>query len=673
MAKSVPNATSPSPQVDKMSRSRLLNLPVEIFLQVMQYVNEGDLERFARVCKGTSGLAEKLLYARDAERAKIRSVPKAMLYAAYISSIPEREGHAERLVARSLQYGGKPQTEGVFKIHKEGSTTAAISHVSIFHLAVAYGSAKMVSRLLKICCEWGPQVPDAGRFGISTLTKRLWGVKSPDWLLHRERHKTTAKATPLAYALERRDLTVANALLSPVHHGAPFPCFVVPAPFLPTQAWKHTTILNMLATIPEMTPLIPLVIEKNAFSVSLGHNSETPIHNAIKYYHEPLLKALLRASAAVERVDMYGRTPLINAIRQISNQRDENARATMLEMIKLLLQRGANPLAYNGGQFDESPLFLAVDAFKKLDGKHRDCMMTTVKLLIQGAQNLDLVMPNGQTIMSRVVGLLHAEIVRQGRNSMSKIVKEWTAIIQLLVDNGADINQTYASFNGGVLTLLGRAFRDNCVLLGKILSGLGAKIPPAEADAVLQILMHKKPVDFKNPFPGVDVRDMWQDISPRVAGHAFHAAYKSPPLTRWLFAWLPFPVDDAGALWSLETRILPLPAKNSVRKVWMQNVVPIIDARGSTASYIHVFVVDRLEDNKQDDKYDEHQAILDTDQFLLAGASVGDRQHRNKYGATVVDRVRRMKDTRGRDRFPHYTRYLLELAYPIGTSIAMEG
>jgi len=176
----------------------------------------------------------------------------------------------------------------------------------------------------------------------------------------------------------------------------------------------------------------------------------TPLIMATENFHFDLAKLLIERGANVNQWDWWGRTPLYEAVDldtlPYGGRPDHISldKTTPLELIKLLLEKGANPNA----RLKLFPPYRALGADRGGDG-----MLTTgatpllraakagdvaaVKLLL--AHGADVTLPNryGDTPLMAAAGLGSTKVDTRGKY---KTQEEAVQTIDLLVAAGADVN-----------------------------------------------------------------------------------------------------------------------------------------------------------------------------------------------------------------------------------------
>lgn len=237
-----------------------------------------------------------------------------------------------------------------------------------------------------------------------------------------------------------------------------------------------------------------------ARAVSLGIKDEVlsaSLHWAVTANQVAMAKYLLDEGANIEGTDQDGHfTPLMETM--------------MLEMVELLISRGANVNAVN--KFNYTPLNKAVSNFIKPDNKEKDCVKILNLLLDKGA-NLDVQDGNGTTALMWAVQKLVSTKILLDRganvNIQSKtgetalmfaakggflkkilfipVIGPYKDAAKLLISKGADVNlqetngKTALMHAAGALNCTGNDY-DSYTEMVELLIGNGAKIDAEDKD-----------------------------------------------------------------------------------------------------------------------------------------------------------------------------------------------
>jgi ankyrin repeat protein len=246
--------------------------------------------------------------------------------------------------------------------------------VTPLHVAVSNGNAAIVGRLLKAGAD--PDAVDASGEPLLSIAIRSGNPDALKQLLERgasaNAADTAASETPLMWAVRANHREAATLLLA---HGAKVDAVTRTGstpPWVPPNAGGGSHGLGIIrggwpergsrAPIPgAMTALLyaardgrpelaRMLLDAGAAVNQAEANSISPLLMAVTNDHMDVARVLLERGADVNTVDFWGRTPLFSAVeirnRDISRTNEHGIdRAAALDMIKTLLDRGANPNA----------------------------------------------------------------------------------------------------------------------------------------------------------------------------------------------------------------------------------------------------------------------------------------------------------------------------------------
>ena len=204
--------------------------------------------------------------------------------------------------------------------------------------------------------------------------------------------------------------------------------------------------------IKKVQRLLELGLDPNFVDID---NPNHTLHIAVREPNYEIVKALLDMKADVNRMDEYGDTPLLSAIRD-NDGRSESDKYEYLAIISLLVDRGAEPIRnYAGrGPVHRSILQNNIKALELLISKSRSFLEETdsfsgstplhlasrignveiVKIILEEGPEINSTDEIGYTALHHVVkGVAHT-FLSYPCTEQSKAME----IIRLLLDNGAD-------------------------------------------------------------------------------------------------------------------------------------------------------------------------------------------------------------------------------------------
>ncbi len=177
----------------------------------------------------------------------------------------------------------------------------------------------------------------------------------------------------------------------------------------------------------------------------------TPLNIAIMNGHFNVAKALVEAGANVDKWDFYGRTPLYNAVDMHTPPHSAQSillngdKTTALDLIRLLLTRGANPNIqlkhrprYRQAVFERGADIMLSTGATPLLRAARAGDADVVKLLLAHGALADLPNEFGVTPLMVAAGVGFGKRATRGVDATEA---DRIATIKLLLDAGADINR----------------------------------------------------------------------------------------------------------------------------------------------------------------------------------------------------------------------------------------
>ncbi len=177
----------------------------------------------------------------------------------------------------------------------------------------------------------------------------------------------------------------------------------------------------------------------------------TPLNIAIMNGHFDVAKALVEAGANVDKWDFYGRTPLYNAVDMHTPPHSADSillngdKTTALDLIRLLLERGADPNIqlkhrprYRQAVFERGADIMLSTGATPLLRAARAGDIEVVKLLLAHGALADLPNQFGVTPLMAAAGVGFGKRATRGVDATEA---ERIATLELLLDAGADINR----------------------------------------------------------------------------------------------------------------------------------------------------------------------------------------------------------------------------------------
>jgi len=382
--------------------------------------------------------------------------------------------------------------------------------VTPLHLAVSNGNAAIVGRLLKAGAN--ADAVDASGEPLLTLAVRSGNIDSLKLLLERgaavNAADASAKETPLMWAVRAHQRNAVEQLLS---QGASVDAITrvgaIPA-WVPPNAGGGSHGLGIVrggvpergtrAAIPGgMTALLYAARDGDAdlarvliaakANVNLAEaNDISPLLMAITNDHMDVARLLLEQGADVNAGDFWGRTPLWAAVeirnRDYTRNNEQGIdRAAALEMIKALLDRGANP---NARTKEIPPLRRWVTPLGDLTWIN----MTGMTPFIRAAQSGDtttmrLLLEKGADPKITTVGGTTALVTAAGGNvavqqSFVESRDSSMAAVKLCLELGIDVNAKNETGFTAVMGAANKGWDDILELLVKS----GARLDAADKD-----------------------------------------------------------------------------------------------------------------------------------------------------------------------------------------------
>jgi ankyrin len=229
-------------------------------------------------------------------------------------------------------------------------------------------------------------------------------------------------------------------------------------------------------------PIAKLLVEAKAAIDHRDPNDVTPLIEAITNNHVDVAMYLIEHGADINAMDWYGRTPLWAAVEtrnmDVDNASFENSinREPYLELIRTLLDRGANPNARTKEQMPVRPQFLRVTAtLEWVDFTGQTAFIyaaragdvTVMKMLLEHGADPTITTFGGTTALMAAAGVnwQFSQTYDEGPEHLLDAVK-------LCYDLGQDVNAVNSM---GVTALMGAANRGSDDII-KFLVSKGADL-----------------------------------------------------------------------------------------------------------------------------------------------------------------------------------------------------
>jgi ankyrin repeat protein len=229
-------------------------------------------------------------------------------------------------------------------------------------------------------------------------------------------------------------------------------------------------------------PIVKALIEAKADVNLADPNAITPLISAITNNHVDVAQYLIDRGADVNASDWYGRTPLWAAVEtrnmDVDNGSFENGivREPYVDLIKVLLDKGANPNARTKEQVPVRPAFLRVTAtleWVDFTGQTpflyaaRAGDVTVMKMLLAKGADPNIATFGGTTPLMAAAGV-NWQFSQTFDEGPAKLLEA----VQLCADLGQDVNAVNSM---GVTALMGAANRGSDDII-KFLVSKGARL-----------------------------------------------------------------------------------------------------------------------------------------------------------------------------------------------------
>jgi len=335
-------------------------------VRLFAYVGVGLL-----VYASVSSAADSDARLADAARREDRSAIRALLAQKAEVDAPLPDG------STALHWAVQADDlESVNLLLEAGANVKATNRYGVtpLHLATSNGNVTILGRLLRAGAD--PDARDASGETLLMMAVRSGSIDSVAALVERgasvNATDTATQTTPLMWAVRSNQLPAARLLLE---HGAKVDAATrvgATPPWVPPNAGGGSHGLGIIrGGWPERGSrgAIPGAMTALQYAARDGHiemartlldagahvnlveaNGITPLLMAVTNDHMDVARLLVERGADVNAADFWGRTPLFSAVeirnRDISRTNEHGIdRAGALEMITLLLDRGANPNA----------------------------------------------------------------------------------------------------------------------------------------------------------------------------------------------------------------------------------------------------------------------------------------------------------------------------------------
>jgi ankyrin len=214
-------------------------------------------------------------------------------------------------------------------------------------------------------------------------------------------------------------------------------------------------------------------------------NGVTPLLTALINDQLPVAKLLIERGASVTAVDFWGRTPLFAAVEvrnlEVNATHDNGVdRAAALELVKLILDKGADPNARTKEYYPDRRFITPLGSLAWVDFTGQTPFLraaltgdvTAMKLLLQYKADPSLATFKGTTPLMAAAGVnwVKGQTWDEGPDRLLEAVK-------LCVELGADVN---AQNSMGLRAIHGAANRGSDDII-RYLASKGAKLDVADA------------------------------------------------------------------------------------------------------------------------------------------------------------------------------------------------
>jgi ankyrin len=381
--------------------------------------------------------------------------------------------------------------------------------VTPLHVATSNGNSAVVARLLRAGAD--PEAKDASGETLLIMAVRAGSLDSVASLVERgasvNAADSTTKQTPLMWAVRSNNVPAAKLL---IEHGAQVDAATrvgATPPWTAPNAGGGSHGLGIIrggwpergsrAAVPgAMTALLyaardghlqlaRLLLDARADVNRAEANAISPLLMAITNDHMDVARLLVERGADVNAADFWGRTPLFSAVeirnRDYTRGNEHGIdRAAALEMVTLLLDRGANP---NARTKEIPPIRRWVTSLGDLTWINmigqtpfiRASMsgdITTMRLLLERGADPKITTVGGTTALVTAAGgnvAVQQSFVESRESSMEAV--------RLCLELGIDVN---AANETGFTAVMGAANKGWDDILGVLLEA-GGRLDVADA------------------------------------------------------------------------------------------------------------------------------------------------------------------------------------------------
>ena len=575
------------------SRTSILSLPVELWLEISSYLDMRAHARLARIRHGWRGLFTQLLFLSDAKYYN----SSAIKWAALLNPDDPIELFTSlRILRLSLKCNGNVNAK-----YEDGGSSARAIH---------FAAARCNTTFLKILLEKGANVQATctGLYKVRRLRMHIktlvaWMGSSDietlpvcEWLPHLvpllKGHEDTVDILKRAGSPNHVTLYEGRIHLTLLHLAA-----------LPNLGWLAQQISSE-----------QLLTYRNFQSHPRGL---TPLHLAVEHLNETGFNKLIRAGADVNLRTAAARSPLTSAIKYCYRRDTPCKRKINLKFIRTLIDRGADVNAESNHVLGETPLLEAIASASR-NWKHTHIhMKDIIDLLIERGTQINLRSSHGVTAVHKLI----REIYRRGGN------KSLEDLLVKLIKKGADVNMPFSN-NSSILgdVILNRTFHPLSLL--RLLLNHEATLLSHEVDGVFQLWCQ-----FKLLRKYLSMQSYKRLISRRALMRAYAYCVETSDLDLYTTLLEEFKEpSDPNQLIRLRLTL----RRSKLDLEWLMDCSsfdPNWSNPESGDGYIHQ-IVQELDD---DSTYRENQAMDDTWLFIKRGTSLQLKDNGDK---TALQRLR---------------------------------
>ncbi|KAK7423217.1 hypothetical protein QQZ08_009214 [Neonectria magnoliae] len=435
-----------------MAPHNLLHLPNETLTGIFAYVDHGDLRNLITVCKSVSGLASRQMFQRDAVSAQPRSIRFAAI------SLSEVEG--VRIFQRYCSFGGDINVR--LYLPNNGFFT-------VLHMAAARGHITTAQFLLVNGADTEAQAK-----GVWNMFCRASATFQPNFNStfpgRQGREVKQVLWLPLFAPILNQHQPLYELL---VQRSAPGN--LTEPSTIPANPLSKVTVFHMARTEAELNRFVQH--HPNTIRHTCPGTDFTPIHLALINGRGNMVEPLARAGCPCDTYDSESKTPLYRAIDSFSLGSTLAIRRAANDVVRILLQLGANPNR-RSGVLRETALLKAVTVvpFCWTD-RHRE-VKKLVEMLISNGANVNTRDAAGTSVLS---SLCRSAKSAGGSPSIEDFID------RMITVHGADLNIPQAwplRPAQSLIALCSNSAKSD--RLAKRLEELGGRLLPTEIAAYFQ-------------------------------------------------------------------------------------------------------------------------------------------------------------------------------------------